>query len=80
MMMIRRVQVLYMPAAGIDSGLQLSSPCRGAAGAGWPLQAAITKQIMAPRLSPLAKLIKMSIRVNPLAFSLCGVYNGSLIA
>ncbi len=45
----------------MDGGLQLSSPC----------------SCLCPCPSPLAKLIKTPIRINPLAFRLCGVYTRS---
>ncbi len=60
----------------MDGGLQLCSPwsssrCKPA------VASFHHNQILAPRPSPLAKLIKTPIRVNPLAFSLCGAYRSS---
>jgi hypothetical protein len=71
-MMIRSLQVqYYIQAAGMYGGLQLSNRCK-------PVVASFHhNQIMAHRPSPLAKLIKTPIRVNPLAFSLCGAYRSS---
>jgi hypothetical protein len=63
-------------AAGIGSGLLLSSPWSSQCSP--PLQASITKQIMAAGPSPPAKLIKTSIRANPLAIGLCGACSSSL--
>jgi hypothetical protein len=58
----------------MDGGLQLCSPCSSSRYK--PAVASFHhNQIVAPRPSPLAKLIKTPIRVNPLAFSLCGVYS-----
>ena len=74
--MIRRLQML-ITAAGIVSRLQLSSPCSSSRYSP-PLQAYVTKQIMTPHSSPPAKLIKTSIRANPLAFGLCGVCSSNL--
>jgi hypothetical protein len=54
-----------VPAAGIYSGLKLSSPCPTSTA----LQNSITKPIMA--LPPLLLLLG-SIRVNPLCSLLCG--------
>ncbi len=70
----------YPAAAGINSGLLLilifpcsRSRCKP------PLQASVTNKSWTPaRLSPLSKLIKKLITVNPLAFSLCGVYSSTV--
>ncbi len=73
-MMIRRLKVLYtVPAAGIDIGLQLSSPCLSSLFSQL-LQASVTIKIMALRPSPPANLIKTPFRVNPLAFGVFAVY------
>jgi hypothetical protein len=66
----------YIPPAGMDGGLQLSSLCSSSRCN--PAVASFHHtQILAPRPSPLAKLTKTPIRVNPLAFSLCGAYRSS---
>jgi hypothetical protein len=57
-----------LPVAGISSVLQLSGLCPSSL----LYDAFITKKIIAHCPSHPAKVSKMPIRVNPLAYSLCG--------
>jgi hypothetical protein len=67
-MIMLRMQVL-LPAAGISSGLQLSSLL---------LQHSITYYVMIICSSSLANVSRMPIRVNPLVNSLCGEQSSSI--
>jgi hypothetical protein len=57
-----------LPVAGISSVLQLSGLCPRS----MLFDASVTKKIMAHNPSLPAKVSKMQIRVNPLAYSRCG--------
>jgi hypothetical protein len=72
-MIMLRMQVL-LPAAGISSGLQLSSLCPSSL----LLQHSITYYVMIICSSSLANVSRMPIRANPLVNSLCGEQSSSI--
>jgi hypothetical protein len=63
-----------LPVAGISSVLQQSGLCLSSL----LFEASVTKKIMAHCPSLPAKMSKMPIRVNPLAYSLCGEKSSSI--